>query len=309
MLTHARIRTLILASVVCGSHSLSAEEWKTLADEPSRADLFAQYIVPKTRPEEAQSFALLGPFVFPTDTTIDKTKNAARTDVIFGIDISHYEDASIRFDLMRDQNIRFVYVKATQGVGYKDGKFAQFWNAIGALPPEKKVLRGPYHFLASSGDPVAQADSFLKLLNENGGLKPGDLPPVLDLEWDKASAGGPDRWQGHSPDAILDAVLAWLGRVKEKTQRTPIVYTARAWWRERGIADEKWARLKDYRIWIADYSNSSRAVEIPAVPNKGAFDIWQFSETAQMASGYGGKLDANVYFGDDLKFLNDFQIK
>src|SRR5215475_4705298 len=210
MLTHARIRTLILASVVCGSHSLSAEEWKTLADEPSRADLFAQYIVPKTRPEEAQSFALLGPFVFPTDTTIDKTKNAARTDVIFGIDISHYEDASIRFDLMRDQNIRFVYVKATQGVGYKDGKFAQFWNAIGALPPEKKVLRGPYHFLASSGDPVAQADSFLKLLNENGGLKPGDLPPVLDLEWDKASAGGPDRWQGHSPDAILNAVLAWL---------------------------------------------------------------------------------------------------
>jgi lysozyme len=166
----------ILAVTLGGMDSVSAQQWQTLENEPSRADLFGQFIVPKNRPE---GFALLGPFVFPTDTTIDKTTNASRTDVIFGIDVSHYESADIRFDMMRDQNVRFVYAKATQGVGFKDGRFADFWAALGALTPEKKVLRGAYHFLSSSDDPVAQADSFLKLLDENGGLKPGDLPRCL----------------------------------------------------------------------------------------------------------------------------------
>ena len=303
------LRVLGLAFVIAlvlDAHSLSAQQWQTLENEPSRAELFAQFVAPRNKPE---AFALLGPFVFPADTTIDKTTNASRTDVIFGIDVSHYESADIRFDIMRDQNVRFVYAKATQGVGFKDAKFADFWTALGALPAERKVLRGAYHFLSSGDDPVAQADSFLKLLDENGGLQPGDLPPVLDLEWDIAAKNGPDRWSGHTPDAILNAVTAWLSRVKDKTQRIPIVYTARAWWRERNIPEEKFAVLGDYRVWIADYSNSSRALETPAVPNNGAFHLWQFSETAKLSTGYGGALDANVYFGDDLKFLNDFQIK
>lgn len=306
MSKHAVRLVLVLAVTLGGLDSVSAQQWQTLENEPSRADLFARFVVPKSRPE---GFALLGPFVFPTDTTIDKTTNASRTDVIFGIDVSHYESADIRFDMMRDQNVRFVYAKATQGVGFKDGRFADFWAALGALTAEKKVLRGAYHFLSSSDDPVAQADSFLKLLDENGGLKPDDLPPVLDLEWDIATKNGPDRWQTHAPDAILDAVLAWLARVKDKTQRIPIVYTARSWWQQRGIPEEKFAVLKDYKVWIADYSNSARALETPAVPNKSGFDLWQFSETAKLSTGYGGTLDANVYFGDDLKFLKDFQIK
>lgn len=304
MSKHAGLLAFVLA--VASSSGLSAQEWKTLEDEPSRKELFAQFVAPKNQPE---TLALLGPFIFPTDTTTDKTNNTSRTDVIFGIDVSHYESADIRFDIMRDQNVRFVYAKATQGVGYRDGRFAQFWTALGALPPEKKVYRGAYHFLSSSDDPVAQADSFLKLVRENGGLKSDDLPPVLDLEWDIATKNGPDRWQSKSPDAILNAVLAWLGRVKDQTQRVPVVYTARAWWRARKIPEEKFAVLKDYRVWIADYSSSSRALETPGVPNNGAFNLWQFSETAKLSTGYGGALDANVYFGDDLKFLNDFQIK
>jgi lysozyme len=300
---------VMIATILGSVNSVCAMEWQTLKDEPSRADLFQQFIAPKNKGDQERAFELIGPFVFPADTTYDKTKNAPRSTALFGVDVSHYEGASIRFDIMRDQNIRFVYAKATQGVGFKDGQFADYWAALGGLPAEKKVWRGAYHFLSSGDDAVAQADSFVELLNQNGGLQPADLPPVLDLEWDIATKNGPDRWQQHDPDEIIQMVLAWLDRVRARTQKTPIVYTARSWWHDRGIPEEKFALLKDYKIWIADYSSSSRAVETPGVPNNSPFDLWQFSEAAVLSTGYGGKLDADVYFGDDLKFLNDFQLK
>jgi lysozyme len=304
-----RATPLALATTLAFGVPVSAQEWQTLENEPSRADLFEQFIAAKDKNTQIQEFALIGPFVFPADTTYDQTKKAPRTDVLFGIDVSHYEGTTIKFDTMRDQNVRFVFAKATQGVGYKDGQFATYWAALGALPPDKRVWRGAYHFMSSQDDPVAQADSFLRLLDQSGGLQPADLPAVLDLEWDIAVKNGPDRWQGQDPDKILDKVVAWLERVKTKTQKIPIVYTAKSWWRSRGIPEAKFARLRDYKIWIADYSSSSRAVETPGVPNNSSFHLWQFSETAVVSSGYGGKLDANIYFGDDLKFLNDFQIK
>jgi lysozyme len=302
---------LTVALGVVGARNISAAELQPLVDEPSRADLFAQFIVPKAKDldDQARAAALLGPFVFPIDTTYDKTANRPRANAIFGIDISHYEGAKIEFDQLKQQNVRFVYAKATQGIGYKDGRFEQYWSALSALPPDKRVSRGAYHFLSSSDDGTAQADRFLSFLEENGGLKPGDLPAVLDLEWDIATKNGPDRWQGKGPDEILDKVLAWLKRVEEKTRKTPIVYTARAWWRDRGIPEEKFARLSHYKVWVADYSASSHAVEIPVVPNKGHFDLWQFTEKAKLSQGFGGNLDANVYYGDDKKFISDFQIK
>jgi len=243
---------MIAIALSSASFAASAQDWQTLKDEPSRAELFEQFIVPKNKSDQERAFELVGPFVFPTDTTYDPTKNASRPNALFGIDVSHYEGPTIRFDILRDQNVRFVYAKATQGVGYKDGQFAQYWAALGALPAEKKVWRGAYHFLSSSDDPVAQADSFVNFLDQNGGLQPADLPPVLDLEWDIATKDGPDRWQQHDPDKIIQIVLAWLDRVKARTQKVPIVYTARSWWHDRGIPEESFSLLKDYKIWIAD---------------------------------------------------------
>jgi lysozyme len=311
MLRHVSFVSLIVALGAVGAQNISAEEWQPLVDEPSRADLFERFIVPiaKDQDEQARAAALLGPFMFPVDTTYDKTKNQPRANVIFGIDISHYEGANIQFDKLKQQNVRFVYAKATQGIANKDGRFEEYWAALAALPPDKRVSRGAYHFLSSSGDGITQADRFLKFLEENGGLKTEDLPAVLDLEWDIATKNGPDRWQGQNPDEIIDKVLAWLKRVEEKSQKIPILYTARAWWRDRGIPEEKFARLSHYKVWVADYSASAHAVEIPVVPNKAHFDLWQFTEKAKLSQGFGGNLDANVYYGDNKKFVSDFQIK
>jgi len=286
-----------------------------LTNDPSRAKLF-EFVVaaakdeqpgPSDRTSTDIPYGLLGPFAFPSDAVFDVTEGKPRKDSIFGIDISHYTPSTIPFEIMKDSKIAFVYTKATQGISFKDGKFSLFWQRLDDLPLKLKIHRGAYHFLTANDDATAQANTFLRFLAANGGLKPTDMPPVLDLEWDKTSAVR-DRWAGHDPKEILHKTLTWLRLVQEKTGRTPILYTARSWWRERNIPEADYAQLSDFKTWIADYSKSSRAFEVPKTPNSATWTLWQFSETAKTPPRFGQtiEVDANIYKGTDIQFYRDF---
>src|SRR5262249_44031971 len=215
-----------------------AQALTELTSEPSRADLF-QLIVSSSQREQAvqQSgemipFALYGPFTFPTDATYDKVDGRTRANSIFGIDISHYTLSSIPLEKLALLQSRFAYAKATQGTGFKDGKFSEFWSRMGQLTGTARLHRGAYHFLSAAGSAVDQAKIFISFLNENGGLKITDMPPVLDLEWDIAGRGAPDRWsEVNDPDKIIEKTLAWLEYVEKATHRSPMVYTAEDWFR------------------------------------------------------------------------------
>jgi lysozyme len=244
--------------------------------------------------------------VFPADTLVDTIHNVDRKDSIFGIDISHYTPSNLPFAQLASQNIHYVYAKATQGAAFKDPKFAQFWDAMGKLPDNEKVFRGAYHFLSASDDPELQARRFVAFLNLHGGLKADDLPPVMDLEWDKASANAGDRWGKLKATAIESRALLFLQTVEQLTGRTPIIYTARSWWRSVGIPDADIQKFSQYPIWIADYSKSALAVEVPAVPNKARPTLWQFSESAKLSGGFSAGLDANIFYGSETDFLSTF---
>jgi lysozyme len=218
-----------------------------------------------------------------------------RTNVTFGIDISHHNGSDIEFDALADQNVRFVYAKATQGVGFKDKRFSEYWSAIRALPQGKRVLRGAYHFLTAADDGAAQAQSFLNFLHANGGLTNDDMPPVVDLEWDVIKPGDTDRWSSKTPDEIISSVSGWLKLVHEKTGRVPMVYTARSWWRQRVGSDDSFSRLSPYKLWIADYSESARGTEEPHVPGNNKWHLWQFTEQAQVKAAYPRRLDASIF--------------
>lgn len=285
-------------------------DWQTLTDDTSRADLFKRFIAEPQAKAQGAKEALPGtpskPFTFPHDAAFDGAK--PRENAIFGLDISHYTTPDLDFGALKEQGIRFVFTKATQGTGFKDGRFAEYWGKLGTLPPDKKVLRGAYHFLSSSGDPSTQADSFLKFVALHGGFKPQDLPAVLDLEWDITTKDGPDHWTGQSPAQILDKTLAWLTKVEAQTGRIPIVYTARSWWHDRGIPEADFAKLAHYKIWIADYSASNRATEMPAVPQNAKWHLWQFTEGARLSKGYPGVMDANIFKGTEAEFLGALQL-
>jgi lysozyme len=133
------------------------------------------------------------------------------------------------------------------------------------------------------------------------------MPPVVDLEWDIAVKNGPDRWAGTDPDDIINKTLSWMNYVESKTHRKPVLYTARAWWDERIHDEGKFAKFANYKIWIADYSKSSRGIEVPKVPNKEKAALWQFTESARLSTGFGGGLDANIYKDSEEHFYEDFQ--
>ncbi|MER9018781.1 GH25 family lysozyme [Mesorhizobium sp. M0898] len=291
-------------------------ELADLIDEPSRSDLFELVIAADVKEngplttQQVGEFDLRGPFTYPEDADIDRSTGLPREKSIFCVDVSHHQGRDIRFDLFRDQRIRCVYVKASQGIRFKDPLFASNWRSLETLSGQNKVLRGAYHFLSADGDPGKQADNYLRLLAKHGPLRADDLPPVLDLEWDIGVRGGADRWQSDrysaDPDQIIQNALIWLQKVESETGKTPMVYTARAWWREAIGPEAKISAFEHYHLWIADYSRSSAAVELPKVPANADWHLWQFTDRAYLREGFDRPVDSNIYKGTEADFLREF---
>jgi lysozyme len=283
--------------------------WQALTDDASRADLFKKEVIPYGLKEQPTggpvTLAIPSAFNFPDDANFDRIENKPRANSIFGIDISHHLSTDMDFSLLKSQRVGFVYCKATQGVGFKDGKFGKFWSAMGNLPAADRIPRGAYHFLSSDSPGKDQADKFQAYVSLHGGIKSDDLPPVLDLEWDVVP-GNPDRWRGRGKQYILDNTLGCLERIKQNTGRTPIVYTAKAWFGNDTVPLSDFSKLSGYPIWIADYNNARKLSEKPAVPDGVKPLIWQFTDRSHLATGYDGGLDSSVFYGTDAEFRTAF---
>jgi lysozyme len=115
-----------------------------------------------------------------------------------------------------------------------------------------------------------------------------------------------DFWKGTDGKVILERTREWLRTVKERTGKTPILYTNQAWWNERmnGVGTIE-AALPEYPVWISDLSSKGLKVEDPYL-YKGKYRLWQFSFTATADKGGlppGKKVDADVFQGDIAAFL------
>jgi lysozyme len=313
---------LVRRTLLCGGFAFGAAGFASakepesvpqpLQDEPSRAELFAKVEAaaanddPATTQSGTQYFNLYGPFLFPNDAIYDVVEQKERANSLFGIDISHYTPNTFPIEDLYRRQVRFVYMKTTQGTGYFDPKFASFYKRVQDLPAGRKIHPGAYHFLSSTESGAAQARNFLKVLSANGALPDGrlratDMPPVVDLEWDIAVKNGPDRWSGKPAKEILRETKAFLDEVQRGAGRKPMIYTARAWWRER-IGTDDLGPLAGYPLWLADYSRTSRASEKPPGLAGAPWTLWQFTEKATMALGFSGGFDANVYKGSTDEF-------
>ena len=296
---------IVLTAASYAAESLEESSWQSLTDEPSRQILFQELIKKDVEIPTIESFALPKLFVFPDDARWDSIEKHSRNNSIFGLDVSHYTDPDIRFDLLSQQNVSFVYVKATQGLKYKDDKFHVFWAKLGALGANVKVRRGAYHFLSSSAPGSAQADSFIGYVKLQGGFNSDDLPPVVDLEWDRTSTN-PDEWIGRGADYIVKNALDCLARIKELTGRTPILYTATSWWTTKTVPIERLDEFRDYPLWIADYNPKRKLSEHPAVPSGVTPALWQFADDSTLTLGYKGPIDTSVFYGSEDDFERAF---
>jgi lysozyme len=220
-------------------------------------------------------------------STSEKSKHDARNNLLmdahadksFGIDVSQYQ-GKILWDsvsLINDQfPIDFIFVRATMGEKARDNRFQRNWDGVQSI----NKLRGAYHYFRPNENSIKQANNFIKTVK----LKPGDLPPVLDIE---------ERPRSQSMDSLRVGLKRWLDRVEAHYNVRPIVYSGDSY-----FTDFLEKEFKDYKLWIANYNFW---VESP----KAHWDIWQFSEKGSV-KGIKGFVDLNMYYSDveDLEKLS-----
>lgn len=121
-----------------------------------------------------------------------------------GAIVSHF-NGSVDFELFKRAGIKFVYIKATQGLTSTDPALATF-----AMQAKSVGLAiGLYHFYAPDGGPK-QADNFIKAL----GQVSWSLPPTIDFE------DYPNRAVASS---FTGDALSVLSSVESAIGRTPLV--------------------------------------------------------------------------------------
>jgi len=215
-------------------------------------------------------------------------------ETVLGADFSAWQ-AKVDWLKVAAANFKFAFIKATEHTGYKSPEFTRQW--LGAK--EAGLLRGAYHFWAPDMGPAKQqAEFFVRVM---GPLGPGDLPPVLDVEW-VAKERMPKLPKG---EALIAWIRAWCERVEELTGRWPVIYTGPQFWKEFLLAAglECAQVLSSWPLWCAAY-----AASLPDAPMKSMPDwkwtFWQFTGSGQVP-GVSGHCDVNLFRGslDDLRKL------
>lgn len=182
-----------------------------------------------------------------------------------GIDISHHQ-GEINWDTLQSlvhhsKHIQFVYLKATEGLQHVDRQ----WEKNQAACKRYTIKYGAYHFFLPSKSGKEQAIHFLKHYH----FKPGDLPPVLDIELE-------------SQHDFKENIREWLSYIEENTGVRPVIYTSRDFYRRYFQQD-----FQNYKFWVASYSRNPGLGEDPRIIH------WQFTEKAVLP-GLSGYFDMNV---------------
>lgn len=189
---------------------------------------------------------------------------------LLGIDVSDYQER-VDWQAVAKSGVSFGFAKATEGETFVSDTFATNWAGMKAAG----LVRGAYHFFRPAGDPIAQANLFLRTAK----LAIGDLPAVLDVEVK----------DGVGASELNRRVAQWLNVVETATKRQAIIYTSLNFWRE---ALNNSDAFRGHPLWIAQYG-----VEAPELPgNWSQWAFWQYSDAGKIA-GVAGGVDVNRFNG------------
>lgn len=197
-----------------------------------------------------------------------------------GIDVSRWQ-GSIRWHEVPQS---WAYLKATEGVGYVDPRYAS--NVEHARAAGKTI--GAYHFarIDSGDDPVMDARAeVLEFWTACGARMIWDLGlrPCLDVE-----LGG---MQGKDPAYIRTWWRAAIEAMIECSGQPPVIYTGR--WSLRKVFGRE--TLPDWLtrcpLWWAEYTNGDAPKHVPQEWTH-FLAAWQFTAKGKVP-GIRGRVDLN----------------
>ncbi len=185
---------------------------------------------------------------------------------IKGIDVSHYQKKIDWQQVGNNKALHFVFIKATEGVNYRDSTFQRNWEGAG----KAALKRGAYHFFKPKASVEWQIKNFTKQVT----LQKGDLPPVLDIE----------RVGTMPKPKLIEKIGKWLMFVEEHYQVKPIIYASLDLYQK-----HLQAAFPEHLVWIARYHNT-------APPRSTQWQFWQYSDQ-EYIEGIDHKVDMNVFVG------------
>ena len=249
---------------------------------------------------------------------------------IHGADISrwqHPNDAQIDFAKMYAAGLRFVFIKASDTRDAADQLSLKYAAMDHNAAQAAGIYTGFYHYavLPDVTDPeeikkdaLAQAQKVVWRLASLGGYGERDLPYALDLENKCVRLSTSGACQKY---ATRSAVTLWattfLASVREKTGRTPILYSYANFLESSMVRS---AELAQYPLWLAQYAiDPSNPINQPGLKSIGCYvhswtgancdsqwTVWQYTSCG-IADKYGvpgTRLDLNIFRGTPYAFLD-----
>ena len=168
---------------------------------------------------------------------------------VTGIDVSHYQGNINWADVAGDPNVRFVYIKATEGAGLKDSYLQR--NVQGAR--QAGLPAGLYHFFSPTAPVREQLSNFLGTAKRCQ----QDLIPIVDVE----------KRGRQSAEIFHRRLHDFLSSVEQFYGVKPIIYTYMNFY-NRYMA----GKYAQYKFMIASYSE-----DVPELIDEPQMVLWQFT--------------------------------
>lgn len=193
-----------------------------------------------------------------------------------GIDISSH-NGMMNLDAAARDGIRFAFIKASEGVSFRDPNFAL--NYLKAQHAGLKI--GAYHFFRFDCGGIEQANNFLNIVAR----RHLDLGLVIDIEDHGNVTGIPT-------DTILDRLDRMVEYLQLKGHRV-MFYTNRD-----GYEKYLMERFPGSPLWICHFSQT---------PFDADWSFWQYDHHGAV-KGIKGDVDLNVFIGseDDWKAFSTY---
>lgn len=186
------------------------------------------------------------------DMSADSCYRNVPNVIYHGIDISDYQD-NINWESLADNNnIRFVYHKATEGTSHRQRQYRQ----RNEQAHKHGILVGSYHFLRTAPSIDSQFRNFTNVVKK----EEQDLIPLLDVEYRR----------GWTDVQLRDSVKKFCDLLEAHYGVKPMIYTSSSFFND--YLGEMFA---DYPLFIARYS-----LKKPQLRHGAKWILWQFSERA-----------------------------
>lgn len=195
--------------------------------------------------------------------------------LIFGIDVSHHQGATLDFAAFRNEGIEFAFLKATQGGSFQDSQFSG--NLRRATTAG--MLVASYHYVESSASVAAQVSNVARTV-------PRGIPVILDVE---SGSGG------------ISLTRTIAAELRKAGYRVPLLYLPRWYWQQ--IGSPPLNGLPP--LWSSRYPDTvvgpllSEYGDVPANYWNGygglGVSVLQFTSSARIAGR--SPLDANAFKG------------